>query len=340
MDKSKIKIALLVGGNSPEREVSKMSSKAIYKALKELNYNTKLIDPGLGLNQYDTAEKYFVEDEVDFDLSNENYVKTVDSNLFDDVDIAFIGLHGKNGEDGKIQSLLDLKGINYTGSKVLASAIAMEKSTSKVLFQHFDVTTPKWFVVEKSDSNYELMKDKIKKFFGYPCIIKANDGGSTIGLSVCRGDSEVKDAVLDAAKYCDKILIEEYIDGKEVTVGIFDHKALPVLEIIPKHKLYDYECKYTDGMTDYVVPADISEDLSLHLQHQALLAFSALGCENYGRVDFKVDAEGNSYCLEANTLPGMTSHSLLPKMAKADGISFNELIDKIIQYELKRGKSD
>lgn len=333
MTKKKLNVALLLGGTSEEREVSKDSGKAIAKAIKELGYNLKLIDPAYGVNQPEAEELFYAAEDY-APLSNENYIKAVDSDLFKDVDLAFIGLHGQFGEDGTIQALLGLKGIKYTGAKLLSSSLAMDKIKSKILFQHYDVHTPKWFVTDKHDEDYALIKNKIKKFFGFPCIIKSNDQGSTFGLTVCRGESEVEEAVKFALKYSDKALIEEYIPGRELTVGILGQQVLPVLEIKPKHGLYDYECKYTDGMSEYIVPADLPKEVASHLQHQALLAYNSVNCSNYGRVDFRLNEKNESFCLEVNTLPGMTSHSLIPKMAKAVGISFNELIDKIIKYEL------
>ena len=333
MPNDKISVALLVGGTSPEREVSKNSGKSIYNALKTLGYKIKVIDPAFGLNQPKDVEKIF--DVKDYtERSNRNFVEAINSTLFDEVDVAFIGLHGKWGEDGAIQSLLELRGIRYTGSKVLASSLAMDKCMSKVMFQHFDVNTPRWFVINKNETDYALIKTKIKKFFGYPCVIKPNDEGSTIGLTICRGDVEVIGAVEKAREFSRKVLVEEYIPGHELTVAVIGQQALPVLEIKPKSGFYDYENKYTSGRTDYIVPAEIPSKISEHLQHQALLAFNSVGCESYARVDFRVTNDFKSYCLEVNTLPGMTDTSLVPKMAKAAGIGFEELIDRIIKNSI------
>lgn len=326
-------VALFVGGTSPEREVSKATGKSILKALYDLGYKVKVIDPAYGLNQPKEEEKFFEAKDYT-ERTNRNYVEVINSTLLDDVDLAFIGLHGKYGEDGTIQSLLELRGIKYTGSKVLASSLAMDKCMAKIMFQHFDVNTPRWFVVNKNEEDYDLIRKKIKKFFGYPCVIKPNDEGSTIGLTICRGDIEVPQAVKKALQYSRKVLVEEYITGHELTIAIIDQQALPVLEIKPKIGFYDYENKYTQGKTDYIVPAEIPQKVAEHLQHQALLAFNSVGCESYARVDFRMTNDFKSYCLEVNTLPGMTSTSLVPKMAKAAGINFEELIDRIIKYSL------
>lgn len=333
MSNKKLKIALLVGGSSPEREVSKESSNSIAKAIKNLGHELVLIDPAYGTNQPVEEEKYFAKENYS-EVKTENYVSALNSSLLSNVDLVFLGLHGKNGEDGTVQSLLELRGLKYTGSKILSSAMAMDKSMSKIMFQHFDIETPKWFVVNKNEHNYYIIREKIKKFFGFPCVIKPNDQGSTVGLTICRGESEVEESVKLALQFSNKVMVEKYIPGREVTVGVLGQQPLPVLEIVPKHGLYDYESKYTDGMSEYIVPAEIPAKVSQHLQQQALLAFNSVECSNYARVDFRLTNDYKNYCLEVNTLPGMTSHSLIPKMAKAIGISFDELIDKIIKYEL------
>lgn len=334
MSNEKITVALLLGGTSPEREVSKNTAKSILTALRNLKYKVKVIDPAYGLNQ-PGDEALFFEQKDYSELSDRNYITAINSDLFDNVDLAFLALHGKSGEDGTVQSLLEMRGIKYTGSGVLCSALAMDKSMTKVMFQHFDVNTPRWFVVTKYDHDFKIIREKIKKFFGYPCIVKPNDQGSTVGLSICRGESEVEEAVLTALKFSKKALIEEYIPGRELTVAVLDSKALPVVEIKPKSGFYDYESKYTAGKSEYIVPAELPQSVAEHLQHQALLAFNSVGCECYSRIDFRLTEENISYCLEVNTLPGMTNTSLVPKAAKAAGISFEELIDRIVKNALR-----
>jgi D-alanine-D-alanine ligase len=328
-NKKKPVVALLLGGTSPEREVSKSSGKSIYQALISLGYETILIDPAYGKNQPKKNDDFFAKKDFSY-VSNENYIEAISSKIFNKVDIAFLALHGKYGEDGTIQSLLELKGIKYTGSNVVTSAIAMDKLLSKILFRHYDINTPAWIVVEKHDE-FAVIKKKIKENFGYPCVVKPNDQGSTVGLTICKNADGLSKALKLAQKFADKVLIEEYIPGHEVTVGVLDNKPLPVLEIKPKHGIYDYKCKYTHGMSVYEVPANLPEWVQLELQSQALKAYHALGCKVYSRMDFRLSIDFNTYCLEVNTLPGMTSTSLVPKMAKAVGISFEELIDKIIK---------
>ncbi|HEX2866822.1 MAG TPA: D-alanine--D-alanine ligase [Ignavibacteriales bacterium] len=332
-ENKKVKIALLLGGTSPEREVSKHSGKSIYKALKDSGYNVIAIDPAYGLNQPKDAELLF-EDKDFAEISNRNCITAINSPLLDGVDLAFLALHGRWGEDGTIQSLLELRGIKYTGSGVLASSLAMDKSMTKIMFQHYGVMTPKWFTVTPNDYDEEVAKDKVNKLLGYPCVIKPNEGGSTIGLTVCNNENEIDDAVKLALKYSESAVVEEFIPGREVTVTVLDKMALPVLEIRPKHELYDYECKYTQGMTEYIVPAELPDEVAGSLQEQAIMAFKAVGCRGYARFDFRLTEDNRMYCLEVNTLPGMTSTSLVPKMAKAMGMSFDELLEKIIKLSL------
>lgn len=334
MKNDKPKIALLLGGSSSEREVSKSSSYAIYEALTQLGYETKLIDPAYGKNQPDEPAAFF--DKKDFArVSTRNYLEAVNSSMFDDVDLAFLGLHGKWGEDGTIQSLLEVRGIKYTGSGVMASSVAMDKAMSKIIFQHFNIPTPRWFVVEKRNYQLDTVKRNIDEKFGYPCVIKPNDEGSTMGLTVCRGPEDVEEGMKLSFDYSDRALIEDYIEGRELTVAILDKQAMPVLEIKPSHDLYDYECKYTKGMSEYFVPADIPGDVANAIRKDSLAAFNALGCGVYGRLDYMMTKENNFYCLEGNTLPGMTATSLVPKMAMAVGITFEELIDRIIKLSLR-----
>jgi D-alanine-D-alanine ligase len=333
MNDDKPKIALLLGGSSSERAISKSSSYSIYNALIALGYETVLIDPAYGKNQPKETEVFFSEKDFS-EVSTRNYLEAINSSLFDDIDIAFLGLHGKWGEDGIIQSMLEVRKVKYTGSKVLSSAVAMDKAMSKIIFSQFNISTPKWFMVEKKNSNIEKVKKYIDEKIGYPCIIKPNDEGSTVGLTVCNSPSDIDMGLKSSFEYSQKTMIEEFIEGRELTVAILDKAALPVLEIKPKSGLYDYKSKYTKGMSEYFVPADIPEDVVKSLQKDSLKAFNAIGCSVYGRIDFRLNKNNQFFCLEINTLPGMTSTSLVPKMAKAAGITFEELIDRIIKLSL------
>lgn len=330
----KLKVLLLVGGTSPEREVSKSTGKSVYSALLNLGYQVVVLDPAYGINQPLEVEEYFTENDYS-EISNENYLDAVNLISPGEFDVAFLALHGKYGEDGTIQSLLDLKGIKFTGSKVLSSAIAMDKIMSKILFEEYNVPTPKWFHFKVGEKTNGEVKQLIEKKFGFPAVIKPNDQGSTVGLTICKTASQLDEAISNAFKYSDRILIEEYIAGREMTVAVIDNTSLPVLEIRPKHGIYDYECKYTSGMSEYIVPAEITEEVSQTMQEIAILACNSLRCEIYARVDFRLSSDNNIYVLEVNTLPGMTSLSLVPKMAKAVGISFEQLVEKIINLSLQ-----
>jgi D-alanine-D-alanine ligase len=333
MSYTKPKVALLVGGTSPERAVSKMSGKGILQALRTLQYPTIVINPAYGLHQPKEEEQFFLEKDFT-EISNRNCLDAINSTFFDDVDVVFSAMHGKWAEDGTIQSLLELRGLKYTGSKVLASALAMDKDMSKVIFRQAGVQTADWFTVKERSFELVLITDEIKQKIGFPCIIKPNDQGSTVGLKIVQDESEVEEGIVIAQKYSSKALIEKYIPGRELTVAILLNEALPVLEIVPKSGFYDYKHKYTSGMSEYIVPANIPDEVARKAQQQALTAFQALGCEGYARVDFRMNNQNELYCLEVNTLPGMTATSLVPKAAKAVGITFENLIERIIRQAL------
>lgn len=327
-----MKIVLLAGGSSPEREISLRSGKAIYKALIELGHNVKLVDPALGKNQPKNEEEFFNPELNKENLSTQKYLDAFQLEAFNDTDLVFIALHGKWGEDGTVQSILDLMNLKYTGSGVLASSIGIDKNISKVIVKHFGVITPQWKLVSKKDKQNLL---NIVEEVGLPCIFKPNDQGSTIGFSLINNLSEVEAAFEEALKYSDYVLIEKYIKGRELTVSILGDEALPIVEVKPKHQLYDYECKYTKGMTQYICPAELNLEVTKKIQEYALIAFRACKCEIFGRVDFILDEDNIPYFLEINTIPGMTDLSLVPMAAKAVGISFNDLISKIIELSLR-----
>lgn len=327
-----MKIVLLAGGSSPEREISLRSGKAIYKALLELDHKVELIDPALGKNQPKSEEEFFNPELNKDKISTHNYLDAFKLEAFIDVDLVFIALHGKWGEDGTVQSVLDLMNVRYTGSGVLASSIGIDKNLTKVIVKHYDIKTPDWKLISKKDK--ENLYSAVNEV-GFPCIFKPNDQGSTIGFSLIQDLNEIETAFEEALKYSDYVLIERYIKGREITVSILGQEALPIIEVKPKHQLYDYECKYTKGMTEYICPAEIQEELAKEIQKQAIVAFNACKGEVFGRVDFILDENNIPYFLEINTIPGMTDLSLVPMAAKAVGISFNELIKKIIELSLE-----
>lgn len=343
-------IVLITGGPSAEREVSIVSSKSIVKALRELGHKVRVIDPVNGVNiaEEDEIFKGGVRKESPsleelseiHRLSNKNILNCINSDIFDNTDLAFLGVHGKFGEDGKIQTLLELRGINYTGSDVFSSALAMDKNVSKIILRSAGIKTPEWLVLNKNtyDGDHEKLNKSISGSVGYPCVVKPNDEGSTVGLSIVQPDVEdiqLGNSLELAFSYSDKVLIEQYIKGRELTVPVIGEEAFPVIEIRPKDGFYDYEHKYTKGMTEYFCPAEIPLEIENKAKEHALKAHRILGCSVYSRIDYILDEKNELYCLEVNTLPGMTETSLVPKSAAANGMSFNQLIDRILNLSIQ-----
>ena len=296
MNKPK-KIAVLMGGPGEEKDVSLKSGQAIIKALNH--------------NGYDVTS-------IILDTKLEKLVKDLLS-----VDLVFLGLHGNIGENGTIHGFLDALGIIYTGSGPLSSAICMDKNISKIIAKNNGIMTPKWKLCDTVIDNAKM---------NYPVIVKPNGQGSTVGLRIAHNESELKPALEYAFNYDNSVLVEEYIQGRELTVMLIDGKAQPVCEIIPSHEFYDYECKYTAGMSKYICPAEIDDNISNYVKKISENLFDLLKCENYSRADFRMDDQKKFWFLEMNTLPGMTDTSLAPMSALAAGISFNELIDKIVMH--------
>lgn len=336
-------ITLLTGGLSSEREVSLSSGRGILKALRNLGHEVTVIDPIFGKEKVE--EEQIFRDKVSKDYptldkikvlqkeSSRKLLECINSDLFDNVDLAFLGLHGKYGEDGKIQTLLELRGIKYTGSGVQSSCVAMDKDYSKIVFYRMGIPTPDWkALADAGDADY----DECLKRFGSPLVIKPNDEGSTVGLSIVNNKEDFDKGIKLAFNYSDKVLVEKYIKGRELTVSIIDGNAYPVIEIVPNEGFYDYEHKYSKGMSKYICPALIPEEVSKKAMEMALVANKALGCKVYSRVDFLMTDTNELFCLEVNTLPGMTELSLVPMAANASGLDFNGLINKIIHSSLKK----
>lgn len=292
-----MKVSVLLGGTSAERDVSLKTGKAVLNACLEL-----------GLDAYS----------VDFVGDYKSIINDLKNS-----DIVFNALHGTIGEDGTIQKWLEKNKLIYTGSNSESSRLCMDKNDSKSIVKQNNYRTPNWLFVE--------INDIIPKSFKYPCIVKPNAQGSTFGLSIANNEIELIDAIKLAGQFDDHILIEDYIIGREITIGILDHKALPIVEIIPDHNLYDYECKYNPGMSRYICPADIDSATEAQIKEDSEKIFKILGCSSYGRLDFLLDEKNNYYFLELNTLPGMTSTSLLPIAAKKAGKSFTQLVHDIIR---------
>lgn len=313
-----MKIVVLMGGLSAEREVSLSSGEAVAKGLEAAGHQVALVDvSGEGGDRWTP------------------FRRAVDSPEIEGSEVVFIALHGDEGEDGTIQALLDLKGVPYTGSGVLGSAVAMDKEMSKKLFDLGGVPTPEWALLPADGSEAEIV-EAVETVGGVPLVVKPADQGSTVGISLVCDAGDVGRAVDKAGRFCRTLIVERYIPGREVTVSILGAEALPLVEIIPEGGFYDYKCKYTKGKSRYVVPAEIPGDTTERIQKLALKAFHLLGCGGFGRVDLRLTEDGAPYLLEINTIPGMTDTSLVPMAAKAVGIEFPQLVERICLLALER----
>lgn len=332
-----LKVLVLAGGRSAERDVSLASGSAVATALNDAGADVYALDPGVNphvLAWTPQLAKEQIGTMPPADLATATAsIAPADLALSDmkSVDLVFIALHGGDGENGRLQALLDMAGIPYTGSGMLASALAMDKHASKRIFLAEGIPTPDWRMMDRPEN---LDYDEAVEALGSPLIVKPNAQGSTVGLTLVENETQWQDALTEGFRWDTRLLVEQFIDGRELTVGILGDHVTPVVEIKPKHLLYDYECKYTDGMCEYICPAPITPAQTRACQEQGLEAFRALGCRGYARADFRMDKSGRMFCLEVNTLPGMTSHSLVPKAAKAAGIDFKELVARICRLSI------
>ena len=338
-------IAVLLGGTSPERYVSMASGKGIAEALISAGHNVRLYDPALGNSAEVSINDLVLPTEMAptadelAAFSNREVIAAIQS-IADDTDVAFLALHGVPGEDGVVQALLQLRGIPYTGSEVLASALAINKAMTKRILSTHDIETPRWFLVEDDGTiDLETLRVSVYESTGYPVVVKPNDGGSTVGLTIVQEESQLLEAFHLASRYSKYILFEEYTKGRELTVAVLGDEALPVVEIRPKSGYYDYTNKYTAGRTDYLCPAPLDRAAEEELKEIAFRAHTAVGCRGYSRVDFILDEDGVPWCLEVNTLPGMTATSLVPKAAKAVGLDFVQLCEWIVEYAVNSQKT-
>ena len=339
-----MKIVVLAGGTSTERDVSIVSGTGVCKALRKQGHQAILIDVFFGCPELDPATAF--EDAYDADAAAEG-IRAKNVLLPEErkrraffgkgvlevcaaADIVFMALHGANGEDGRVQAALELFGIRFTGTDYLSSAIAMSKELTKQFFLQAGVPVPRGISLQKGEAG---MEEKLKDLT-YPLIVKPNCGGSSVGVEVAQEQSELPAAIEAAFSYENEIVIEEFIAGREFSVGVVDGEAYPVIEIAPKQGFYNYENKYNAGMTVETCPAQLTEEQTLEMQRLAVLGANALGIRGYCRLDFLMKENGDMYCLEANTLPGMTPTSLLPQEAAALGISYEELCEKLVQISM------
>lgn len=304
--KKEIKIGVICGGISSEREVSLKTGNGIYGALLELGYNSDFID--------------FKGDDV---------------SVFKNIDIAFLALHGKYGEDGTVQGVLELFKIPYTGSGILASSLAIDKIYSKKIFRLEGISTPDYISIdnEKDIKIKEIIRE-INDEIGYPAVVKPAREGSTIGITIAKNETDIESAINFAKIYDSRVLVEKFIKGRQLTVSILGEEpiALPIIEVIPKSGFYDFKSKYTSGLTEYIVPAGISDDLSRKAQEISIKTHQSLGCFGISRVDLILDENDEIFVLEINTMPGMTETSLVPKAAAAAGIDFKKLVEIILNF--------
>lgn len=344
-----MKITVVAGGNSTERDVSLVSGTQVYKALKEKGHQVVLLDVYLGV-EYEDLDVIF-EDTRDWAegiraISTKNptieelrALKQGETDFFGKnvceickrSDIVFMALHGANGEDGRIQAAFDLMGIKYTGTDYLSSAICMDKAITKEYFLMGNVPTPKSVTVFKGEDIRSMAE-----IVGYPLVLKVSRGGSSVGVYMVTNKEELLNTANEAFRYEDKVLLEEFIKGREFTCGLLEGRALPVVEIAPVEGFYDYKNKYQAGSTIETCPANISPELTRKIQEAAELAYKVLHLQTYARIDFMTDTEENVYCLEANTLPGMTPTSLLPQEAVAEGMDYGSLCEHIIEISMKK----
>ena len=289
MGNKKLKVALLYGGFSKEREISIKSGKAVEEALKELGFEYRVFDP----------------------INKEDFIYNIKKYK---PDVAFIALHGKGGEDGQIQAILEFLNIKYTGSDSRTSAICIDKKLTKDILRNENIPVPE---------DYKL--ENIK----FPAVLKPKDEGSSIGVYIVKNEKELK-KVLDNIKNVKDYMIEAYIEGRELTVSILNGKVLPVIEIKIEKGFYDFENKYISSKTKYLCPAPLHKTINEEIKKIAINSYKILGCKGAARIDIMLSKENIPYVLEVNTIPGMTSHSLLPKAAEKAGVSFNELVKEII----------
>ena len=291
-------VGVLAGGVSSERDISLRSGMAVYNALKDGGYQVKFLD--IFDDAYDTIKNARI-------------------------DIAFLALHGRFGEDGTIQAMLERLGIPYTGSGVRASRLALDKIAAKKVFEKNGIPTPGYAVFDRHSYRLEDARR-----LGLPIVVKPQLEGSSMGLSIVRAFRNLKRALYEAFGFGDRVLLEQYIDGREITVGILGREALPLVEIISRRNVYDTDAKYRDRKTRYLVPAPLDEEVFERARKLGLKVHSSLGLKDLSRVDMRVDGSGNIFVLEANSIPGMTERSLLPKAASAHGLDFRRLCAKLL----------
>jgi D-alanine-D-alanine ligase len=326
-----------LGGTSSERNVSLASGLRMAAALREAGHEVRLLDPAAGPMDAMTEQAWREravgaappdKAELAALLAADQTPMLPTHALVKDAECVVLALHGGQGEDGTVQALLDVAGVRYTGSGAMATAIAMDKDITKRILRHAGVPTAEWRMTPVSQS------DAIAAL-GLPLIVKPNREGSTVGLTIVKTADQFDGAVTEALRYDREVMCETFVPGRELTVPVLDGEALPVGEIIPVKEIYDYECKYTPGMAQEVFPADLSPEQTAEAQRLAVASYVALKLKGCARIDFRLTPEGGFFCLEANTLPGMTALSLVPQSAAAAGVSFVEFCDRLVRQAVR-----
>jgi D-alanine-D-alanine ligase len=332
-----MKIVVLFGGTSEERDVSIASAAQVIPALRGLGHEVLAVDTAAGRLE-GPAEHRLLTSGVGPQPPSSSALEgmrrrapalAMEAADMGDVDVVFLALHGGAGEDGRIQAVLDLAGLAYTGSNHIASATAMDKDLSKRLFRAAGVPTADWRMVP-------VTAEEVAGALGWPVVVKPNKQGSTVGLSIVRAPEALAAAVCAARRYDDEVMVERFIPGRELTVGVLEGRALPVGEIIVPGEVFDYQAKYQAGGAREIFPAELPADVASRIQEVAVRAHAALKLGAYSRIDFRLDPQGGIWCLEANSLPGMTAASLLPQAARAAGIAFPELVERICKAAVNR----
>ena len=336
-------IVVLMGGTSAEREISLRTGSGIAHALRARGHEVTAVDAANGavlLPGTETQAAALPPDAEAPDAGRLAPARRKNTSILGsaplrDAELVFIALHGGAGEDGTIQALLDLAGKTYTGSGMLASAMAMDKAVSKRIFEHAGIPTPAWRLYRRREGRVPDA-EAVLAVGGYPVVVKPNDEGSTFGLTIVHGPEALAPAYAEALRFSDQVLLEAFIPGRELTVAVLGEQVLPVVEIRPRSGLYDFESKYTAGKSEYFCPADLPEAKTYEVQELSLRACRALDTQDVARVDFRLAPDGTPYCLEVNTIPGMTPTSLVPMAAKAIGMSFEDLCERIAALALDR----
>jgi D-alanine-D-alanine ligase len=328
-----MKVAVLMGGRSSEREISLRTGRGVAQALRNLGHEVAAIDAASGRLLPAGDEERGAPPISALEPAGETALARPET--LSGADVVFIALHGATGENGTLQALLDLAGRAYTGSGMLASALAMNKAMSKRIFQQAGVPTPRWLLLARGAGAAGV---DVGALGGYPLVVKPNEEGSSVGLTIVREAGELPGAIERAAAL-GEVLIEQYIEGRELTVAVLGDEALPVVEIRPKSGLYDYESKYTAGRSEYFCPADLPAPVTARVRALGLEAARSLGCRGVSRADFRLGEDGVAYCLEVNTVPGMTPTSLVPMAAKAHGLSYDQLVQRMLELAVRDARA-